>query len=187
MTLLAPRRRPQAPRDRPAVIVAELDLGARRDWLTLFPVLTTRRPAAYTAVTRTEPPPQLPRWLGGCAGSGPESPRPGGSGSFFYGLPPPPGAFAATATNLALAAAIAEKVATASSTATAAAADAHEAALAAAASATAAAASAAPALGIVATASSTARSSPPPAPPHTTRPHRSGLMLGFLKRLALQR
>ena len=85
---LAPHRRPQAPRAHPAVIVAELDLGARRDWLTLFfPVLTTRRPAAYTAVTRTDPPPLLPRWLGGCVGSGPEpSPRPGGgSGSSFSG------------------------------------------------------------------------------------------------------
>jgi N-carbamoylputrescine amidase len=37
----------QAPRDRPAVIVAELDLDQRRDWLTLFPFLDTRRPEAY--------------------------------------------------------------------------------------------------------------------------------------------
>jgi N-carbamoylputrescine amidase len=37
----------QAPRDRDATIVADLDLDARRDWLTLFPFLTTRRPDAY--------------------------------------------------------------------------------------------------------------------------------------------
>jgi N-carbamoylputrescine amidase len=38
----------QAPRDRPAVLVADLDLDQRRDWLELFPFLTTRRPAEYT-------------------------------------------------------------------------------------------------------------------------------------------
>jgi N-carbamoylputrescine amidase len=37
----------QAPRDEPAVIVADLDLDQRRDWLELFPFLTTRRPEAY--------------------------------------------------------------------------------------------------------------------------------------------
>jgi N-carbamoylputrescine amidase len=37
----------QAPRDEPAVIVADLDLDARRDWLTLFPFLSTRRPDKY--------------------------------------------------------------------------------------------------------------------------------------------
>jgi N-carbamoylputrescine amidase len=37
----------QAPRDQPAVLVAELDLDQRRDWLTLFPFLRTRRPDAY--------------------------------------------------------------------------------------------------------------------------------------------
>jgi len=36
-----------APRDRPAVLVADLDLDQRRDWLELFPFLTTRRPDAY--------------------------------------------------------------------------------------------------------------------------------------------
>lgn len=41
----------QAPRDRPAVIVADLDLDARRDWLTLFPFLSTRRPDAYAPLT----------------------------------------------------------------------------------------------------------------------------------------
>ena len=37
----------EAPRDRPAVIVAGLDLDQRRDWLELFPFLETRRPDAY--------------------------------------------------------------------------------------------------------------------------------------------
>lgn len=37
----------QAPRDEPVVLVADLDLDARRDWLALFPLLTTRRPDAY--------------------------------------------------------------------------------------------------------------------------------------------
>ncbi|MGH2907909.1 MAG: nitrilase-related carbon-nitrogen hydrolase [Solirubrobacteraceae bacterium] len=37
----------QAPRAEPAVLVADLDLDQRRDWLELFPFLTTRRPDAY--------------------------------------------------------------------------------------------------------------------------------------------
>jgi N-carbamoylputrescine amidase len=37
----------KAPRDRPAVLVADLDLDQRRDWLELFPFLSTRRPEAY--------------------------------------------------------------------------------------------------------------------------------------------
>jgi N-carbamoylputrescine amidase len=37
----------QAPRDEPAVLVADLDLDQRRDWLALFPFLTTRRPETY--------------------------------------------------------------------------------------------------------------------------------------------
>ena len=37
----------QAPRDEPAVLVADLDLDQRRDWLALFPFLRTRRPDAY--------------------------------------------------------------------------------------------------------------------------------------------
>ena len=41
----------QAPRDRPAVLVADLDLDQRRDWLELFPFLTTRRPDAYRTLT----------------------------------------------------------------------------------------------------------------------------------------
>jgi N-carbamoylputrescine amidase len=41
----------QAPRDEPAVLVADLDLDQRRDWLELFPFLTTRRPGAYSSLT----------------------------------------------------------------------------------------------------------------------------------------
>jgi N-carbamoylputrescine amidase len=41
----------QAPRDRAAVLVADLDLDQRRDWLELFPFLTTRRPDAYALLT----------------------------------------------------------------------------------------------------------------------------------------
>ena len=37
----------QAPRDEAAVLVADLDLDQRRDWLDLFPFLTTRRPDTY--------------------------------------------------------------------------------------------------------------------------------------------
>jgi N-carbamoylputrescine amidase len=40
----------QAPRDEPAVIVADLDLDARRDWLALFPFLRTRRPDTYSSL-----------------------------------------------------------------------------------------------------------------------------------------
>jgi N-carbamoylputrescine amidase len=41
----------QAPRDEPAVLVADLDLDQRTDWLELFPFLTTRRPDAYASLT----------------------------------------------------------------------------------------------------------------------------------------
>jgi len=41
------RKLVQAPRDRPAVLVADLDLDQRRDWLELFPLLAGRRPDAY--------------------------------------------------------------------------------------------------------------------------------------------
>jgi N-carbamoylputrescine amidase len=37
----------EAPRDRPAVLVADLDLDQRRDWLELFPFDRTRRPDTY--------------------------------------------------------------------------------------------------------------------------------------------
>ncbi|HET7417059.1 MAG TPA: nitrilase-related carbon-nitrogen hydrolase [Solirubrobacterales bacterium] len=47
----------QAPRDEPAVLVADLDLDQRRDWLELFPFLTTRRPDTYAKLAEeaTEP------------------------------------------------------------------------------------------------------------------------------------
>ncbi len=45
----------QAPRDEPAVLVAELDLEQRRDWLELFPFLTTRRPDRYGPLTSPNP------------------------------------------------------------------------------------------------------------------------------------
>ena len=41
----------QAPRDEEAVLVADLDLDQRRDWLELFPFLLTRRPESYSALT----------------------------------------------------------------------------------------------------------------------------------------
>ena len=40
----------QAPRDEPAVLVADLDLDQRRDWLEAFPLLRARRPDAYGAL-----------------------------------------------------------------------------------------------------------------------------------------
>jgi N-carbamoylputrescine amidase len=43
----------QAPREEPAVLVADLDLDQRRDWLELFPFLTTRRPDAYGLLTKS--------------------------------------------------------------------------------------------------------------------------------------
>ena len=45
----------QAPRDEPAVLVAELDLDQRHDWLELFPFLTTRRPDQYRPLTTPNP------------------------------------------------------------------------------------------------------------------------------------
>jgi N-carbamoylputrescine amidase len=42
------RKLVQAPREQPAVLVADLDLDQRQDWLELFPFLDTRRPGAYT-------------------------------------------------------------------------------------------------------------------------------------------
>jgi N-carbamoylputrescine amidase len=41
----------QAPRDEEAVLVADLDLDQRRDWLELFPFLLTRRPDSYGTLT----------------------------------------------------------------------------------------------------------------------------------------
>lgn len=41
----------RAPRDESAVLVADLDLDQRADWLELFPFLATRRPDTYAALT----------------------------------------------------------------------------------------------------------------------------------------
>ncbi len=41
----------QAPRGESVVLVADLDLAQRDEWLTLFPFLTTRRPDTYAALT----------------------------------------------------------------------------------------------------------------------------------------
>jgi N-carbamoylputrescine amidase len=46
----------RAPRSEPAVIVADLDLDQRRDWLDLFPFLTTRRPECYQVLVRQPSP-----------------------------------------------------------------------------------------------------------------------------------
>jgi N-carbamoylputrescine amidase len=46
------RKLAQAPRDEPAVLVADLDLDQRYDWLELFPFLATRRPDAYARLAR---------------------------------------------------------------------------------------------------------------------------------------
>ena len=45
------RKLVQAPRDQPAVLVADLDLDQRHDWLDLFPFLATRRPDAYSRLS----------------------------------------------------------------------------------------------------------------------------------------
>jgi N-carbamoylputrescine amidase len=45
----------QAPRDEPAVLVADLDLDQRRDWLALFPFLETRRPDTYGVLAGAPP------------------------------------------------------------------------------------------------------------------------------------
>ena len=42
----------QAPRDEPCVLVVDLDLAQRQDWLDLFPFLATRRPDTYAALTK---------------------------------------------------------------------------------------------------------------------------------------
>ncbi len=42
----------QAPRDEACVLVADLDLAQRDDWLDLFPFLATRRPDTYGALVK---------------------------------------------------------------------------------------------------------------------------------------
>lgn len=41
----------EAPRDKEMVLVADIDLAQRQDWLTLFPFFGTRRPDTYAALT----------------------------------------------------------------------------------------------------------------------------------------
>ena len=41
------RKLVQAPRDEPAILIADLDLDQRRDWLEVFPLLEARRPEVY--------------------------------------------------------------------------------------------------------------------------------------------
>ena len=43
----------EAPRDEAVALVAEIDLGQREDWLTLFPFFATRRPDTYSALTES--------------------------------------------------------------------------------------------------------------------------------------
>jgi N-carbamoylputrescine amidase len=45
----------EAPRDEPCVLVTDLDLAQREDWLALFPLLATRRPDTYGALTAPVP------------------------------------------------------------------------------------------------------------------------------------
>lgn len=40
----------EAPHDREMVLVADIDIGQRADWLTLFPFLATRRPETYQSL-----------------------------------------------------------------------------------------------------------------------------------------
>ncbi len=47
------RKLAQAPREEPAVLVADLDLDQRHDWLELVGFLRTRRPDAYAGLIRT--------------------------------------------------------------------------------------------------------------------------------------
>lgn len=50
------RKLVEAPRDEAAVLIADLDLDERRDWLELFPFLTTRRPDTYEVLTQPRSP-----------------------------------------------------------------------------------------------------------------------------------
>ncbi len=50
------RKLVQAPRDEPAVLVADVDLDQRHDWLELFPFLRGRRPDVYAGVLDRPPP-----------------------------------------------------------------------------------------------------------------------------------
>lgn len=49
------RKLAQAPREEPALLIADLDLDQRHDWLELFPFLATRRPEAYARLAEQPP------------------------------------------------------------------------------------------------------------------------------------
>jgi N-carbamoylputrescine amidase len=44
----------EGPRDESAILIAELDLDMRRDWLAAFPLIQTRQPDAYHALVNKE-------------------------------------------------------------------------------------------------------------------------------------
>jgi len=50
----------EAPRDKETVLVVDIDLGLRSDWLTLFPFFGTRRPDTYGALTEAVRNPRQP-------------------------------------------------------------------------------------------------------------------------------
>lgn len=50
----------EAPRDETVALVAEIDLGQREDWLTLFPFFATRRPDTYGTLTDSRVNPRQP-------------------------------------------------------------------------------------------------------------------------------
>jgi len=50
----------EAPRHETVALVAEIDLGQREDWLTLFPFFATRRPDTYSALTESRVNPRKP-------------------------------------------------------------------------------------------------------------------------------
>jgi N-carbamoylputrescine amidase len=54
------RKLVEAPRDAAAVLVADLDLDQRQDWLELFPLLATRRPEAYARLSAAPAPRSSP-------------------------------------------------------------------------------------------------------------------------------
>lgn len=64
----------RAPREGSAVLVADLDLDQRRDWLTLFPFLGTRRPDTYGPLVEPVRPEHRWRGAAGRTGAGPGAP-----------------------------------------------------------------------------------------------------------------
>ena len=50
----------EAPRDEAAAMVADIDLGQRDDWLTLFPFFATRRPDTYRELIEARQNPRQP-------------------------------------------------------------------------------------------------------------------------------